>query len=215
MQSVILYSLTYLSLFSTTEFLYHRGKFPVETTRRLVHIITGAIALTFPLFLKDFWQAATLCISFLGLMALSERNGWFKSITGVDRRSKGSWLFAFIVLICFGIYSMNSDPKFYYLPIMLLTLADPVASYIGKKTRYRPYRILDHEKTVGGSTAFFITCAILLTMFYLDTMTMNMIFLIILYAFILTLVEACSINGWDNFTVPIVSILLLYINEAT
>jgi len=117
MIEILIYSTLYLVLFGFTDLLYYKANIKVEITRKIVHISTGIIALTFPFYLTAFWQVIVLCSSFLVLLAVSEKFGWFKSITAVERKSYGSWLFALIVLVCFYVQLTFNNLGYYYLPI--------------------------------------------------------------------------------------------------
>lgn len=219
MKEILIYSLLYLVLFGFTDLLYHRFKVKVGFTRKIVHICTGIIALSFPVYLKEIWQVAVLCGSFLGLMALSERFSWFKSITAVERKSHGSWLFAVAVLVCF-IAARQLHLEFYYLPILILTIADPVAAIIGKRLNYKPITIYGQTKTIGGSLAFFLA-AILISLVFLELerayayevqfLKGNYLYLILI-ALVATVAEFFSTKGWDNITIPlsVVGMLLAY-----
>ena len=220
MKEILTYSLLYLVLFGFTDLLYHRLKVKVDYTRKIVHVCTGIIALTFPIFLKDIWQVALLCGSFLGLMALSERFSWFKSITAVERKSYGSWLFALSVLICF-IAMKRWGFEFYFLPILTLTTADPIAAIVGKRLNYKPMIVFGQVKTVGGSIAFFLTSIITTVAFveisrayyYSGMFDITALGFFILMALTATTAELFSTKGWDNLTIPlsVIAMLLLYI----
>jgi phytol kinase len=218
MIEIILYSILYLVLFGFTDLLYHRFNVPVGYTRKVVHILTGIIALTFPLYLNEIWQVALLCSSFLGLMALSEKFKWFKSITSIKRKSYGSWLFAISVLICFIAFT-RWGIEFFYLPVLILTVADPIAAIIGKKLNYKPLIILGQTKTIGGSIAFFIATIlvsigfseIVRSFIYYNLFSAGHYSYFILIALIATIAELFSTKGWDNLTIPLSVILMLLI----
>jgi dolichol kinase len=220
-KEIILYSILYLVLFGFTDLLYHRFNVSVGYTRKIVHILTGIIALTFPVYLNDIWQAAVLCISFLGLMALSERFSWFKSITAVERKSHGSWLFAISVLICFIAFS-KWRIEFFYLPILILTVADPIAAIIGKKLNYKPQIILGQTKTIGGSIAFFIATILVSIGFaeiatsfvHYNLFSAGHYYYFILIALVATIAELFSTKGWDNLTIPLSVIMMLLVYLA-
>jgi phytol kinase len=218
MIEIILYSILYLVLFGFTDLLYHTFKIAAEHTRKIVHIATGFISLTFPFYLNEIWQVALLCSSFLGLMALSEKFKWFKSITSIKRKSYGSWLFAISVLICFIAFT-RWGIEFFYLPVLILTVADPIAAIIGKKLNYKPLIILGQTKTIGGSIAFFIAAILVSIGFseiarsfiYYNLFSAGHYSYFILIALVATIAELFSTKGWDNLTIPLSVILMLLI----
>lgn len=216
MKEVGIYSVLYLTLFGFTELLYHKFKVDVEYTRKVVHVCTGLIALTFQVYLDEIWQVAILTLSFLGLFALSEKKKWFKSITSIKRKSSGSWLFAIVVILCFWL-SKEWTFEFYYLPILILSISDPMAALIGKKTRFYPVKIFGQLKTIGGTIAFFITTITLIfgfkviAPFIFNGLTFPTYtwFFIISLALVSSFAELFSTKGWDNLTVPVSIIIFL------
>lgn len=207
---ILLYSLLYLALFSFTEVLYHRLKVKVEYTRKIVHVFTGFIALTFPLYMDYLWQVLLLCGLFLLLMFLSERFKLFKSITAVKRKTAGSWLFALVVAVCFAVHLYLDSTVYYYLPVLILTVADPAAALVGGNFHRKPYKIWGQTKSVSGSLAFFAVTFILFLVFSLYQNLNFSLPLIVSASFVITLVEALSTKGLDNFTIPISTVVLLY-----
>lgn len=210
MKALALYALLYLALFGFTDILYHKFGVNAETTRKIVHVCTGVIALTFPVYLTEFWQAAVLCGSFLGLLFVCERFCWFQSITAIKRKSYGSWLFALVVLICFWIQWKTGNLRYYYIPLLILSLADPAAAFAGQKWRYRPFRIFGQAKTISGSLGFLVVCLAILWGFHPEQMNLNQLFIMMGMALALTITEAISVNGWDNLTIPVVAVGLIY-----
>jgi dolichol kinase len=213
MKALFLYSILYLVLFGFTDILHHKFGVKAETTRKIVHICTGMIALSFPVYLTEFWQAAVLCISFLGLLFVCERFCWLQSITGIKRKSCGSWLFALVVLFCFWIQWKTGNLRYYFIPLLILSLADPAAAIIGQKWRFRPFRIFGQAKTVGGSLAFLLVCLAILWGFHPEPLHLNQLPILGVMALVITFTEAISVNGWDNLTIPVVAVGLIYLTN--
>ena len=211
MIEILLYSAAYLVLFGCTELLYHRFSVQAEVTRKIVHVSTGLIALSFPVFLQHFWQVCLLCLSFLLLLAVSEKFNWFKSITAVERKSYGSWLFALIVLLCFWVYKQYSNPSFYFLPLLILSICDPLAAYVGKKTQWRPLQIWGSTKTVGGSLAFLVSSFIITLVFVHYGYFTGSIVSALLVSCAATVAELVSTKGWDNLTIPLTVMAMIYL----
>ena len=209
MWAIVVYSAIYFLLFGITEVLYHVLRVRVEYTRKIVHITTGIIALSFPTYMHAFWQVALLCGTFIVILFLSERYRLLKSITAIDRKSHGSWLFAVVVLLCYAVQQYFHSRIYYLIPILILTLADPLAALIGKKTNIIPFNIFSNTKTLGGSLSFYIICiAVFLMVFQYMNIEYSLI-RIIIGSTIITLAEALSVKGWDNFTIPTSTIACL------
>jgi len=201
MTTLIIYCVIYIILFALTERLYHQRKTKVEHTRKIVHVATGFIALSFPIFISALWQMLVLCGSFLVLMSVCEKMNWLKSITSVKRKSYGSWLFALIVFVCFFIQQQLGNLLYFYLPILILSICDPAAAIIGKRFNYKARSVFGQTKTIGGSIAFFVSSLIILCGFYFQYQ--NVLLYLPLFALSVTLLEFFSTKGWDNFTIPL------------
>jgi len=209
MTTLLIYNILYFALFGISELLFYRANKKVEYTRKLVHISTGLIALSFPVFIEAFWQMILLCGSFLLLMTVCEKMNWLKSITSVKRKSYGSWLFALIVLVCFWVQQQFNSTLYYYLPILILSICDPLAALIGKKLNYKPLTVFGQTKTVGGSLAFFVSSLLILIGFYFSHK--EVLLYLPLFAISITLAEFFSTKGWDNFTIPLGAIANIFI----
>ncbi|WP_221393042.1 hypothetical protein [Dyadobacter sp. NIV53] len=158
----------FLILFGFAEFLYHRKKVKAEWTRKIVHIGTGILTLTFPVLLHSHWQVLFLCGSFLIILLISLRYNMLPSINNIGRFSYGSILYPVVVYGTYLIYThVEKGLIMYYLPILILAICDPVAALTGKHYPFGSYRIGGNNKTLSGSLSFFIVCILItLTTFY-------------------------------------------------
>lgn len=200
-----LYAGLFLVLFGIAEIMYHFAKVYVEITRKTVHIGTGLITLTFPLFLETHWSVLILTVSFVGILGISKRFGLLKSINAISRFSRGSVLYPIIIYVTYWIYTLFDDVLFFYLPILILAICDPIAALTGKRWPYGKFTIFKETKTLVGSSAFFLSCALLTTSFVvpLRENPVEMVCVTVFISLATTLVEAASQRGWDNLFIPL------------
>jgi dolichol kinase len=93
-----------------------------------------------------------------------------------------------------------------------VVFADTFAAIIGKYIPLKKVFFFGSQKSIGGSLAFFITTLLLSYYFFQASLHIENIFLYsLLHAMILTLVEALSVKGWDNLTIPVTSVIMIYI----
>lgn len=209
---------SFATLFIVAEILYRVWRMNAETTRKVVHIGTGLLALLFPIALTSHWQVLALCGSFAALLWVSGRYKLLPSINGIRRKSYGSVGFPIAVYVSYLAYEyFGKLYLYYYLPILVLAICDPVAAYVGRTTRYKPYRMGTGMKTVGGSMAFFVA-ALLVTagvFGYLGDFPDFGFFAAIALAVsaLATLAEAFSTKGWDNVTIPVAVLLGMIVVE--
>jgi phytol kinase len=215
----ILLGSCFLLLFTIAEVLYYKKILIAEHSRKLVHIVTGTLTLLFPIYLKSIWSVGFLCSSFLLILLLSKKYNFLKGINQIERKSAGSILYPIIVFICFCVYKYSETRIasqhhliLFYLPILILAISDPVAALVGKRFGKTKIPFYDHKKSWMGSFGFFIS-AFLIAFITLNAVHNKQAF-IIGFAFTIAvsgaLIELVSINGWDNFTIPIIVLLNTY-----
>lgn len=202
----------FLCLFSVAEFLFHFLKVKVELTRKLVHLGTGVLTLLFPLMLDNHWLVLLLCSSFALILVLSLKYNLLKSINAIDRESVGSIAYPVAVYITYLFYD-NYRPNYiyFYLPILILAICDPLAALLGKKFPLGKYKVGKETKTIMGSSAFFVSAfSVYVFLFSLLNMSVLITYALII-SIVATITEALSKKGFDNITIPFSVIICLYI----
>jgi len=207
----------FLALFGIAEWLYHKLKVEVEWTRKLVHLGTGLLTMLFPLFLDNYLYVMLLCGSFLVILLLSLKFDFLPSINKVKRKTKGSLLYPVIVFGCFLVYAYFGQFIFYYVPILILAICDPVAALVGKKYPYGRYTTFGHHKTLSGSLGFLIVAIITVVILgiYVDGLAfINALIVGIAVACVTAIAEALTHGGYDNLTIPLGAIgTLILLNK--
>lgn len=204
---ILIYSLVYLLLFLLTDFMHLKQGYSAEFTRKIVHIVSGITSLTFPFYLENVIQVIILCGGFIGILMISEKMNWFPSITGVKRKSWGSWLFPLAIITCFFCMNYFDREAFFFVPMAILTVSDTMANLVGKKLPFGRFKIRSHQKTLTGSLAFFVSSMVVL---FIASSGFSITDKLIIVTAI-TFVEAISMKGIDNISIPICSIGMLYL----
>jgi len=102
---------------------------------------------------------------------------------------------------------------FFYLPVFLLTISDTLAEWGGNKWGYYTASFFNKQKTLAGSLCFAISSFIIciFSLFYFISLSPG---LLIGYSLLLmittTAAELLTLKGFDNITVPVVTLILLY-----
>ncbi len=215
----ILLAGAYLVLFAFAELLYHKFNVKAETTRKIVHIVTGIFTLFFPILVQNKWLVLALCTSFLLILLISFPLKLLPSINAVNRKTVGSILYPIIVFSCYLIYDWNDNLAMYYIPILILALSDPTAAFIGKKFPWRRYTSFGQQKTVSGSAGFFMMTFLLSLMLLTGVEHYSIKAAVIIggvLGLITTLAEGIAHGGYDNLTIPSSAVLtLLYFEHFT
>ena len=188
---IALYVIFYICL----EHFKRRANLESLQTRRLAHIISGlgAVGLFFLLETSEY----VIVLSFFTLFfAFSLRHRIFSSIHLQERKTLGEVVYPMGLLVALEVAA--GDPLIFVGSTLVMSLADPLASYVGGRTK-------QVGKTNNGSLAFFLCALIVLGLNYLvfrevaATLVFAKLFVIAGGA---TLVERVSPYGLDNLTVP-------------
>lgn len=208
----IILALVFLVIFGLAELMHSLLKVRAELTRKFVHITSGIITLAFPLMLASPWSVLFLCGSFAFILWASLRWSMLPSIHGVDRHTLGSYVFPAAVFGCYLAYYYTQQFIYFYEPILILAICDPMAALFGKRWQLGRYTIGTNHKTFMGSGAFFVFAFIINFILFslLGNMHMQEVILYgILSALLGAAAEAVSQEGLDNITVPGICLLLL------
>ena len=210
------------------EFAYKVFKLNTEWTRKIAHIGSGIIALSYPSFIDSHWVVLGLTLSFTVILYSSKKMGLFQSIFSVGRKSYGELFFVWSTWLLFMLYQFTGDVNFYYLGFSSVVFADPAAALIGKAFPLKKYTVFGNTKSFGGSISFFVVSFALSYYFFNVTHQIGSVVAIpnqmfsfvdsfskvilysLVHAFLLTIVEAISSKGTDNLTIPIASVLFIY-----
>ena len=212
MMNVLYLALAFLVLFGSAEWLYHKGRVKAEVTRKYVHIVTGLLTMLFPPMLENHWSVLLLCGSFMLILIVSLRLHLLPSINAVDRKTSGSLMYPIIVYGCYLAYSHYGQFMFYYIPILILALCDPVAAFVGMNYPIGKYQTFGKTKTWSGSIGFFLVAVVicLLLMVGIEQMAFSTALPIAIAVGEMTAIaEALTHGGYDNFTIPASALVVL------
>ena len=194
-------------------------KLTPETSRKIIHITMGCVALSFPYIFK--YELSVVCLGVLALAALlfmrnnkDLREGVGSALLGVSRKSFGEIYFVISIVIVFVLHKSVFE---YLIPISVLTFADSAAALIG--TSYGRIN-LNHEqedaKSSEGSIIFFIV-AFICTLVPLQLMTeigrAEVLVISFLIGLLAAMIELVSTNGNDNLLLPLLTYSFLRYNS--
>lgn len=205
---------TILSLIGLSEFLYRRYKVEPEKTRKLVHIGAGLITMSFPILFDHIVYIFVLSGAFWLIL---QGSLWLKilpSINNIERKSHGSVLYPIVVGGCFYVASECNTDYFFYLPILILAICDPIACLVGRRFPVRNFSLGQTQKSWGGSAAFFVIAMILSYSFLMSEVDFgyyqSAFWIAVLVAMSTTFAEAISGKGYDNLTIPLAALSILF-----
>lgn len=184
-----------------------------EVSRKLVHVATGTLALTFPLLFSNPLPVLVLlgvAIPLMFAIRTGLLGGLGAALHGVQRQSYGEIYLALAIAITF--LRAEEQPVLYVLPILVITLSDTAAALIGTAYGRQRFRVEGGAKSVEGVVVFFVVtwlASLIVLVLMSDAAPLNLVLISMLLAAFCALVEADSWRGLDNLFVPIGAFLLL------
>ncbi len=189
------------------------GKVPVEYTRKLVHLGSGFITLSFGFLFSSHWSVLILCILFVALMLITQSLGLLKAVHAVERMSYGAVYFPLATYLTFLFSWLIGKPLYYFIAIAVLSTSDTVAALVGGRYGFNQYHVEGERKSLEGSAMFFLSCYLIVHVSLLlgtDISRLNSVLVAFWVAFFATLFEALSTRGADNFWIPIGTFYVLW-----
>jgi phytol kinase len=191
--------------------IYQRFASPnPESVRKLLHVVSGLLTLTFPFIFVDRWPVLLLTGASASLIAAMK---WLRPVRarigrvvgGEDRETLGEIYFPIAVAIVFSLVRGEQLPAMLFcIPILVLTLADATGALIG--IRYGRSRYVGAAKSLEGSMAFAIVaffCIDVPLTLWSDVGRVETLLMASTLALLVMLLEGAAWRGLDNLFVPL------------
>ena len=206
--------ISYLAIFLVIIIAKLFDKKGKEASRKFIHIMLGNWWLIAMYFFDNFYFALIPPATFVIINYISYKRDIIKVMerTENEKEGLGTVYYAialFItVIVAFGILN---KPIIGLVPIFVMAYGDGFAAIIGKNVKSLKYKVFDTEKSIAGSVTMFIISLIIISL-YLG-LNNNPLWLLksIICSLILTVIEAISVKGTDNITVPLACLAMLMI----
>lgn len=190
---------------------------PGEVMRKLIHISTTTVSLSFPWVFADAWPPFLLAGIAIGAMVLARTPALEKLVTqfgvGESLRRDAWGEFYYPAAIAFLFLATRGDPVGYAVPLIAIGFGDAAAAIVGKAVGRMKYRTAGREtKSVEGSLAFLAVAfaggwAVLGAWSSLDAGTAGL--LALCAATHMAMLEAVAWHGFDNILAPFGGLLVL------
>ncbi len=212
----LIYALLYGIILLLGEGLYRYFNVREARTRNISHLSAGLVSLPYPWVFTSHWWVLLLAVQSSAVLLITRWAGWFPSHHRSAGKSWGSPLFFGSLYLCFLVYRLLDEVTLFLLPLLILTISDVAASVfggmVGDGAGNQWLRRWSNGKTLVGSLAFFISSwliAYLVIHLLLHEAAGPAIGKSMAMAMATTLSEAAFAKGFDNFSIPITSLIII------
>lgn len=186
------------------------GNDNAEVVRKVVHIGTGNVILfAWWLHIPAFVGVGASILASI-VTFLSYSFPILPGINSVGRKSLGTFFYAVSIGILVAWFWTINRPQYAALGILVMAWGDGLAALVGQKFGKHPYKIWEHKKSWEGSGTMALVSLIVSGLIFLSVNGNNWQTWIVSLsvALLATILEAFSVYGIDNLTVPLGSAAL-------
>ena len=182
-----------------------------EASRKFIHILLSNVWIIYYFFIDSLAVACILPIVFTIINTISYK---FKILKTMEREKNdgfGTIYYAISILIITVFTYLQKNPMLGMSGMLIMGYGDGMAAVVGKKIKSKEYEVGNAVKTIAGSITMFVIS------FFISSLVLNLLaveyffFKGLVIALVATALEAISIKGLDNITVPIVVTVLTYL----
>lgn len=187
-----------------------------EASRKFIHIMLSNWWIIAIIFFDNVFFAALLPAVFILINYASYKMDLIKVMErdeeDENKNSLGTVYYAVsLFILSLVTFGPLKNPLIGLCGIAVMGYGDGLAAVIGKSINSPKYKIRDNTKSLAGSLTMFLITLMIIAGFLTYSGSTYIAIKSIAVAMLVTIVEACSINGTDNLTVPLLTSLLAYL----
>lgn len=191
-----------------------------DLTRKFVHVFMGFVIIFIPLLFDHMWVALIPPFLFLVINWVDYQFGLLSQIQGEDKGNVGTVLYPISFIILIWVFYGTEFWGLAVLGILTMALGDAGASIIGRSFGSKnTYLVHGEPRSYVGSIAMFIITfflTLLILWIFGGAMGLSIRFFTLfaaslIIAGIAVVVEALSIWGSDNLTVPVLTAMAAWV----
>ena len=187
-----------------------------EASRKYIHIMLSNWWIIAMVFFTNLWWASVLPAMFIVINYISLKKDVIKVMEreeGDENKDSFGTVYYAISLFILALITFGPmhNPLVGLCGIIVMGYGDGLAAVIGKAIKSKEYKVGSNTKSVAGSlTMFVVTLLVVAGFFYYFTVP-HWILKSIFISALITIIEAISIKGTDNLTVPLLTSFLVYL----
>lgn len=185
-----------------------------EVSRKFIHIMLSNWWIIAMIFFEDAMVAAILPALFIIINYLSYKKGIISVMErdeGEENKESLGTVFYAVSLFILSLITFGpvDEPLIGLCGIFVMGYGDGFAAVIGQAVKSKEYVIKGNTKSVAGSITMFVITLMIVAGYFTYINAPYIAVKSILIAIVMTIVEAVSIKGTDNITVPLLTSLLV------
>jgi len=210
----ILVSFAFIALVMVSAKIFEKsGK---EASRKYIHIVLANWWVIAMIFFDNMWFAAFVPALFVIINTISYKTNLISVMEREDedenKKSLGTVYYAISLLILSLItFGPLNNPFIGLCGIAVMGYGDAMAAIVGQSFKIGEYRIGKTKKTLSGSFAMLLITFIIISGFLAYIQVPDWFLKSIIISIIATIVEAVSIKGTDNLTVPLITSWIIFL----
>ena len=233
----LFYTILYGIILLAGEGLHRYLRLNPARSRNFSHLVAGLVSLPYPWFFSSHWWVLLLAVQSSVVLYVTRYYGFIPSHHKTAGRSLGSFLFFVSIYICYTASSYAGNISLFVIPILVLSISDVTASIVGQRFGKRPISMMKltsilkpsgilrptslirrfgaTNKTYAGSLAFFISSMVIVFavfQYYLGESFFHSILMALAISVATTFSEAISPNGFDNLTIPLTTLIIIWLS---
>ncbi len=184
-----------------------------EASRKFIHIMLGNWWFIAMYFFTNVWFAIFVPITFVIINYVSYKQDLIKVMERKNQDGLGTVYYAvslfILAIVSFGIYQ---KPILGLIPNVIMAYGDGFAAVVGKCIKSKTYKVGETQKSIAGSITMFMISLIFITIFLTTRYTFELwqiVLIGIVMSGIVTIIEAISVKGIDNISVPVSMLVML------
>ena len=205
-------------LLGLSEIVRRHLNWPIEFSRKFVHISTGILLFFAPILIESSLPFVIIALLFIIINYIALKKGFLKGMNG-QRATFGTIFYpiSFLILV---LFAWQDYKTIIIISMMIMAIGDALAAIAGESLPgTHNYLLITEEKTIEGSTTMFVASTIIIfVVLKLNPLHSSVVayssfyilWIAIITAVISTIAEALSTKGSDNLSVPLFSAIILY-----
>lgn len=184
-------------------------RFGEEASRKYAHIMLCNWWFIAMYFFDNVWAASIVPATFIVINFISYKFNLIKSMERTNQDGLGTVYYAISLLVLTILsYCVFHNPEVGLVGVLVMGYADGFASVMGLNIKSKKFKIGKAQKSIAGCIAMATFTFLIFSIFLAVNAVAFWAFKAIVIAMVLTIIEAVSIKGTDNLTVPILATLI-------